>query len=399
MEFTEDDKALLKSLDLENIPDEEKQVVLQEIDNKMSERFVANLLSTLSPEEAKKVEAEVNALPSDDPAKIIETIIANHPDTKSVLEKTGGEVLEELKASRKKDGNTGSNGSINDLDSKPPIEEAAAKEPDMPSNDELKTEEKPDEVQLTSEELGEAKVGDNKPEHFLGPDEEPAAPAQAEPTPPTPQDEGPLKVDFSGNAASTEPEAPTTEMTPTQPEPETPAVEPVPAPTPPIPEPTETPVISPAPSADDAPIGEPIQSTPSSAADAEVPQPTPEEAPTPEVSVNPSPEATAPATPNMNVEPQPAPASSNDSSNWSFSSTPQVEAPTEVPSVPASPTPTDFSQTLQASPGSPSATPIGTAPASTDSPTSPPESSSNPAPASPPPAPQAPQGQSVSDLY
>jgi len=98
--ITEEDKRLLETLGLQDIPEEEKKVVLEEIDEKMSRRFIANLLASMSPEKAKELDAEVQNIPSEKPQEIIEKIIEKHPDAAKVLQDSAKQIVEELKTNK-----------------------------------------------------------------------------------------------------------------------------------------------------------------------------------------------------------------------------------------------------------------------------------------------------------
>jgi len=97
MNITDDDKKLLEDLDLSNIPEEDKQAVLDTIDDRMSKRFIANLLLSMPEDKRTELEKKVEEMKGEDPQKIIEAIIDLHPDAKKVLEDSAKEIVEELK--------------------------------------------------------------------------------------------------------------------------------------------------------------------------------------------------------------------------------------------------------------------------------------------------------------
>jgi len=96
--ITEEDKKLLEQLGLSDIPEVEQQVVLEEIDRRMTKRFIANLLVSLDPQKAVELEEEVNKIPSENTEEIISKIIETHPDAVKVLQQSAQEIVDELKA-------------------------------------------------------------------------------------------------------------------------------------------------------------------------------------------------------------------------------------------------------------------------------------------------------------
>jgi len=277
-----DDQKLLEMLGLENVPDEDKQVILQEVDERMSKRFIANLLTGLSDEQSKKLEAEVNAMGSEDPAKIIEKIIAAHPDARSVLEKTGQEILMELKQNKQSAPATTATTSpatsetpaempkgesLNQtLDEKPPIEQVSS----QGSEEKTKTGEEPAvsdqpsdtpppaapaapktdlpvEPSASAPDMPSPQTPPTPPEApQIDQTQPPASMSESDSAPlPTPQNNPPIDVDFSPSkppASSddvTPPSTPDTEVPPQAPIESTPPapepVEPPPSPTPPAP--------------------------------------------------------------------------------------------------------------------------------------------------------------------
>ncbi len=363
MEINEDDKKLLEMLGLENIPDQEKQTILEEIDQKMSERFIANLLTSLDDEASKKLQEELDAMPNDDPSAIIDKIIKTHPDAASILEKTSQEVMEGFKKAREKklEEPSESQPTIN-LDNKPPIEQAAPKEPDMPSGSSLSN-------------LGESELDKN-----IGEDEEDEnMPSSVAPAPPTP-------VEKTAEEAGTEPkeEKPMdtfgsgvvkTDVLPTAAAEEKPLdVNFSPNSSNPVQE--EKPVETSKPEAIDTPITpetQPVATPPAEIQEAEAPKPTEQMPEAPEST--PPQEATEaiPSSPTDN----PAP--------WSFSSTPaSPEDQTkpqqdESPAAPITPEPQPAPETPQDNNPSPAPTPPA-----------PPTNQANP--------PQS-QASSIADLY
>jgi len=95
------DQKLLETLGLQDIPEQEKKVVLDEIDRKMSQRYIANLLSSIPPEKINEVQAEIEKIPSGNTQKIIEKIIELHPNSADILKKSAEEIIDQLKQDRK----------------------------------------------------------------------------------------------------------------------------------------------------------------------------------------------------------------------------------------------------------------------------------------------------------
>lgn len=103
--ITEEDKKLLESLNLSDIPEEDKRVVLDEIDDRMTKRFIANLLVSLNPQQAQQLEADIEKIPSENTQQIIEKIIETHPDAAKVLQDSAKQIMEELKAGQENKNN------------------------------------------------------------------------------------------------------------------------------------------------------------------------------------------------------------------------------------------------------------------------------------------------------
>lgn len=98
--ITEEDEKLLKELGLENIPEIDKQVMLEEIDIRMTKRFLANILISLDPDKAQQLEEEVAKIPSQNTEEIISKIIESHPDAAKVLQESAKQIMDELKSNQ-----------------------------------------------------------------------------------------------------------------------------------------------------------------------------------------------------------------------------------------------------------------------------------------------------------
>ncbi len=424
MDFNENDQKILEMLEVTTATDEEKKAILDEVDQKMGERFVANLLNSMDAESAKKMQDEIDKLPNDDPAKVIETIITSHPDATTVLEKTAQEVLDEFKKARQAKLNSTSGGPAENVNDKPPIEQAAPKEPNLTSDGTL-SDTSTSELDKNIADLGGA---GNEPAPAVAP-EPPQAPAAnssvSEPATtspqntsaaatdeakiPAPQEEGPLNVSFGSPQAEASTENSSAHLPADEPE--------QPAPLPTTPEPTSevttepeasAPVVEPptapeSPQTPDSPqTGEPTPATdqiPSSeaapeAAGADLPSSGSMEAATP-----------APAAPQAPVATEPA----EDAAPWSFSATNAPEPNTQpegaADSVPNPGTPSASEQPAEPIAAAPadSTTSADVAPTGVD--TSAPTEPAPPAAPSTPPTtsdavpPQPSSPASISDLY
>lgn len=420
MDFNENDQKILEMLEVTTATDEEKKAILDEVDQKMSERFVANLLNSMDAESAKKMQDEIDKLPNDDPAKVIETIITSHPDATTVLEKTAQEVLDEFKKARQAKLNSTSAGPAENVNvnDKPPIEQAAPKEPNLTSDGTL-SDTSTSELDKNIADLGgagnepapavapeppQAPAADSSAsEPTITPSEGTAAAATDEAKIPAPQEEGPLNVSFgspqaeasaentSAHLPADEPEQPAPLPTSSEPASD-PAAEPeVSAPVVEPPQMTDSPQTSePAPATDQIPSSEAAPE----AAGADLPSSASIEATTPPPTAPQAPIATEPA---------------EDAAPWSFSAAnapepntqpegaadsvpnPGTPSESEQPAEPIAAAPAGLSASTDVAPtGVDTSTPTEPAPQAT--PSAPPTTSD-----AAPPQPSSPA--SISDLY
>lgn len=365
MDFTEEDKRLLEDLGLSNIPDEDKQVLLDSIDDSMSKRFIVNLLTSLPEDKRGELEEKVEAMKDEDPQKVIEAIIDLHPDAKDVLVKSAQEIMDELKQAK-------ANGSL------PGQPAAASGSTPGPTAQPETSPAEPAPADSVASSTGTPEPQYYSPDAAASGNE---APTISQPLTQSPLDKqiGESPIEQSEDAAESVPAADSfAPATPTTgPQLTTPAPDPV----------VEPPVAEPAPTVSPEPTS--------------MPEPTPEPAPMAEPA--PAPEPTAAIEPNPGpmpgtILPTPAADSFSQSASGTLESNPVTEpsAPTnsteltpEIPEPidPTQPTPGFEEPAPAVEPPAPAAPadPFGTPQASTTPQTSPDPNGTN----TPPPTPDA----------
>lgn len=92
------DEKVLMGLGLGDLSPEEKQVMLNLLDDRLEKRFVANLLMGLPDDKRAELEKQVEAMPEPELGKVLEAAIKVHPDAEGVLKKSAQEIIDEFKA-------------------------------------------------------------------------------------------------------------------------------------------------------------------------------------------------------------------------------------------------------------------------------------------------------------
>lgn len=97
MKLNDLDQKVLKNLNLDGLPEEEKQKVLKRLDEALMNRFMVNILTSLPKDKQEELEKKAKDLKDGQYDKFLEEAINIHPDAKGVLEKSAEEIIEEFK--------------------------------------------------------------------------------------------------------------------------------------------------------------------------------------------------------------------------------------------------------------------------------------------------------------
>jgi MoxR-like ATPase len=97
MKLNDLDQKVLKNLNLDSLPEEEKQKVLKRLDEALMNRFMVNILTSLPKDKQEELEKKAKDLKDGQYDKFLEEAINIHPDAKGVLEKSAEEIIEEFK--------------------------------------------------------------------------------------------------------------------------------------------------------------------------------------------------------------------------------------------------------------------------------------------------------------
>lgn len=97
MKLNDLDQKVLKNLNLDGLPEEEKQKALKRLDEALMNRFMVNILTSLPKEKQEELERKAKELKDGQYDKFLEEAINLHPDAKAILEKSAEEIIEEFK--------------------------------------------------------------------------------------------------------------------------------------------------------------------------------------------------------------------------------------------------------------------------------------------------------------
>lgn len=101
MKLNDLDQKVLKNLNLDGLPDEEKQKVLKRLDEALMNRFMVNILTSLPKEKQEELEKKAKELKDGQYDKFLEEAINLHPDAKAILEKSAEEIIGEFKENKR----------------------------------------------------------------------------------------------------------------------------------------------------------------------------------------------------------------------------------------------------------------------------------------------------------
>jgi MoxR-like ATPase len=100
MKLNDLDQKVLKNLNLDGLPEEEKQKALKRLDEALMNRFMVNILTSLPKEKQEELERKAEELKDGQYDKFLEEAINLHPDAKAILEKSAEEIIGEFKENK-----------------------------------------------------------------------------------------------------------------------------------------------------------------------------------------------------------------------------------------------------------------------------------------------------------
>ncbi len=97
MELTDLDKKVIDELGLTDASDQEKEIMLKTIDERLEKRFIAKLLTTLPEDKQRELEEKVDKMENPKPEEVVEQVVDIHPNARETLEESAKEIIDELK--------------------------------------------------------------------------------------------------------------------------------------------------------------------------------------------------------------------------------------------------------------------------------------------------------------